>query len=240
MNNSQQLLAIRLNNLGVASIHNGGDFQQVISYLSDAVKTCKETMISDVDNADIDIDDTKSIFNLTDCMAVSPGIISHVPLVDTTYLSGNKHSFIYQHAIVIPESSVAQTNTCPSNKTISGIVIFNLALTYHLYALKTHAPQKLRKAAKLYGLGFDLHNDTSVSTSPIFLLATINNMGHVYQSLKEAHLASTCFDYLLSTLMYMVDSGQGACIQKGEDLGDFFENTTDFICQQGRSPAPAA
>ena len=135
---------------------------------------------------------------------------------------------IYQRPIVILESHLLPTKTrFPVNRSklaldLSMAIIFNLALYYQLSAeqnedetpatwSKTNA--NYRRAAKLYEQAYVLgqrgerfEGCRQLSISPVvFTTAILNNLGHVYTSLKECEASTMCFNGVLTTLMCLLD-----------------------------------
>ena len=152
--------------------------------------------------------------------------------------------FLYRHPIHLPESTGVELplreDTCTA---ISAALIFNMALanqlltTAELYTFGdlTAAKERLERSAKLYELAYNLQERNEVCLSPLFMMAIINNLGLIYQSLDQKDTACNCFQHLLTTLMFVTDyeHGDGTVALDG-----FFRNTTHLISQP--CPAPAA
>jgi hypothetical protein len=102
------------------------------------------------------------------------------------------------------------------------VITFNYALATHLSALKCKEGLLLQTAANLYKDGFDLERTRgNLSVSPFFLMATLNNLGHLYQVIDIGR-SKRCFEQLLSTLMYVVLSRRA----RPSDLHRYFGNTS--------------
>ena len=128
---------------------------------------------------------------------------------------------------------------------ISAIIIFNLALTHHLEALETQqicnttVTSTLRKSAKLYQLAFNMLQEVTVqSNNLIFAMATVNNLGLVFEMLEDDDAAHECFEQLLSTLMFLVDCGDGAAVSKFGN-GVFFRTISHLISRADVAAAAA-
>jgi hypothetical protein len=112
---------------------------------------------------------------------------------------------------------------------VSCIVIFNLAIAYHLQG----DSESLVRALKLYELSFNLQRDQQFDNNILFILATINNLGSIHKQLKDEHSSQICFEHVLSTLMYLTDCG------KANDchLDGFFRNISGVVSKGCAAPA---
>ena len=108
------------------------------------------------------------------------------------------------------------SSTMDSDDTVaylSFILLFNLALSYHLRAMQDDIPSKevstrlLETAQRLYEYTFQLQsqlNDMSVLTT----VALLNNLAQVHKILKNDYEAHQCDKLLLSALLLIVDMGE--------------------------------
>jgi hypothetical protein len=182
--------------------------------------------------------------------------------------SPSTSGFLYRHPIQVePDhllllllgSSLDDDNNSDDDKSCMALcaaVIFNLALAHQLSAATTTTtavseenkndnPSRttsLQKAERLYHLGYKLYSDelSSLVSSgcPHFLLATINNLGVVYQSLNRLEQAKSTFHVLLSTLIVLGERlGGGRNISNYEG---YFHNTTSILLVLERRSAGAA
>jgi tetratricopeptide (TPR) repeat protein len=172
-------------------------------------------------------------------------------------------SFIYIHAMTIPTSTFEKTADDSSASLLSGThlsicIVYNLALTHHRAALEecnkndtlhsmtgeTSAMATggllLRKAAKFYQSTFSLLQQGECQLgSEFFTLVVLNNLGHVYQALNEMENAGQCFRHLLSTLMYIVDSGEQCSQVIGTDYLQCFIHSTSHLIVSNCSASAA-
>lgn len=205
-----------------------GDYDGAISRLSNALVLSRQVLedACEPSNASLDVtlDKCMSLSQLT-CMAQSP------------LTCGDDESdgslFLYRRAIVLPEGA----RCCYETSVISSVVIiFNLALCHQLAAERdaTRRMKYLKKAAKLYDLAHSLyHEKNSFDESAFFLVASVNNLGLVYQELHETRTAEKCFQHLLSTLMFLVDCGAGNI----SEFDSFFRNATHLTAQNNTAAA---
>jgi hypothetical protein len=152
-----------------------------------------------------------------------------------------EHHFLYRQAIRIPPTMVLES-THRSAIMGSSVVIFNLALAHQLTAMEEG--NKLRetmlgKALKLYELGFNMVQQKEYADEPntMYILATVNNSGLAHQHLNDRHTATKCFNALMSTLMYLIDCGEGD--SNNWDFEGFLRNATK-VDLQAAFPAAAA
>ena len=146
-------------------------------------------------------------------------------------LSASKSSYIFCSPVSITEAS---PNI--SALKVSVILIFNLALSHHLFAVERQCPGEFLKAQRLYELVHQIQKQEDLELCVLHNMALANNLGHVHQSLNNAQKSRMCFEHLLATLMYFVEGGDG---DKVEHLQGFFRNAAPLILGD-ISLAPAA
>lgn len=132
------------------------------------------------------------------------------------------------HDPCLQQTLLSQTEQVAILSSSAAAVIFNLALVMHLMATKptntsdacntTLEPDKrrkktcLKKAESLYGLAMDmvLHN-VMAHEMDIFhgklLLAAVNNLGAIRLQKNDCEAALISFQFIMHTLMLMVDRG---------------------------------
>jgi tetratricopeptide (TPR) repeat protein len=215
--NSEANLTMELNNSGVSLI-SVGKYEEAVATLAKALNSSKK-ILADADDAN---EPLQMAWCLDQCMAQSPKIN------DVSYNDDSeKKVYIYQRAISIP------LTPCEPAVLSSVIIIFNLALAYQLAAGDSDKRSSyLRKAAKLYELAYNLHNEENFE-SATFCMACINNLGLIYEELHDTITAQKCFQHVLSTLMFLVDCGE----TNGSQLDGFFRNTSHLICQKTTAAA---
>ena len=158
------------------------------------------------------------------------------------FVSGD---FIYRKPIHIPESYAHHVGLQRSEVILPSIVIFNLALAHHLWAMKKdNSPEQqvaatnlghgqhsssllLKKSAKLYGLAIQLQEGQMVSGGPrsyskLFFLSCINNLGNTHRLLGDISSSEKIYQQLLTMLMYLNYSEQ----QQGYELSTTTHTTT--------------
>ena len=146
--------------------------------------------------------------------------------------------YLYQQPLLVPTKI---PHVQRSHTLMSVILIFNTALAYHMVTkqlLDESLPNEhfVRKSIQLYHLAYTLCDDETCGSSPNFFMAIANNLGLLYQENHCTDKAHTCFEHLLSTLLYLVDSCQAEDLDEG-----YFENTAHLIFKEKEnSLAPAA
>jgi hypothetical protein len=246
---------IELNNQTASSIGNGGNYTDALLHdLSDALQTLRQITSSfDIKNGEQTAEDDEemdvldsaessldSLMAKRTCSSATAHEFGEIKKDDTSDSVGGdfSSSFVYRHPIHIPTSLSEQYDA--NFITISTVIVFNLALATHLSATKKddNYRETLRTAARLYDSVFELQRaQRSAGSFVLFLTATINNLGVVYQQLDDDEMACKCFGQLLSTLMYLTDcqeSGDRSVLSISE-FGGFFRNV--FPCCSGAAPA---
>ncbi|KAG7372485.1 hypothetical protein IV203_018628 [Nitzschia inconspicua] len=152
--------------------------------------------------------------------------------------------FIYSSPIYVPESALL-TPGLSTEVAISSIVIFNLALAHHLFAVqdqhqcpKQETMTLLAKSMKLYELAIELQQQDAIlytaNYSSLFILSSLNNLRNVYRMLDNDNASQCCYQHLLSLLMYL--NFHEGCFKTSKDYSAFFNNAL----QQSVGAAPAA
>ena len=75
-----------------------------------------------------------------------------------------------------------------------------------------------------------------VGVPVIHSMALVSNLGQIHHALGDHHKAEMCMQYLLSTLMYVIDCGKVDTL--GNSMDGFFNMIRPLISQH--DPAPAA
>ncbi|KAG7353172.1 hypothetical protein IV203_009221 [Nitzschia inconspicua] len=125
-------------------------------------------------------------------------------------------------------SPLEATNDLPLNtrtgEVLSYIVMYNLALTWHLWGLSTSKVEDkeafLLKALNLYRLAHEVISGGRMNVGLCHYMTLVCNTGHIHFCLGSEEKANACFQLLLQSLMFVVDQGsQCVC--------EFFDG---FIC----------
>ncbi|KAG7338630.1 hypothetical protein IV203_020746 [Nitzschia inconspicua] len=145
--------------------------------------------------------------------------------------------FIYRTPIHITKRNVDERDC--NEPELHSILLFNVALSYHLWALEgddsasSKKQQLLKKALKLYECSFSMQID-SWSMSITSLLALVNNCASIYKLLKNTKRAETFYNHMLSTLMAMIEIGEASEV---EQLEGFLYNASRLILRDVVAPA---
>eukprot|EP00934_Nitzschia_sp_Nitz4_P004184 Nitzschia sp. Nitz4//scaffold30_size153850//66942//67781//NITZ4_002776-RA/size153850-processed-gene-0.12-mRNA-1//1//CDS//3329547258//4174//frame0 len=131
-----------------------------------------------------------------------------------------------------------------THMVLSAVILFNLALCYHLAALNMNKEdtdknftltrrEALCKACSLYSLHYQMlateEDQDFDAVKVMLLLASINNLGHVNTLLGEDAAANKCFQWMLNTLLLLVNSRQWTQRIEGVSLEGFFQNTVHLV-----------
>mmetsp|Transcript_46647 Transcript_46647/g.113666 ORF Transcript_46647/g.113666 Transcript_46647/m.113666 type:complete len:330 (+) Transcript_46647:817-1806(+) len=174
--------------------------------------------------------------NPTTTAAASPNDF----LIDSTY--------VFQYPIVICEEGTMEEqshnsfhqlhhhrHTSSADIKLSLIVLYNMSLAYHRAALDLGSLEVLQCALAHYEAAYRIlicENRVLVSQAMVIL----NNIGHIHRLMNDEDRARACFQYLLTTMIYVQQSGESQHIHQWES---FFSNVVDLIAPSPR-PAPAA
>jgi tetratricopeptide (TPR) repeat protein len=230
--------AIRLSNYGVALMEQG-QHAPAVDALGRALKMCRNIM-DEAEDDDVPWQTMMST-SLDACMEASrlawSTCCSNNNQADSSRLTRGER-YLYQQAIRIPLTVGSNYRACVMLTTM---VTFNLALAKQLTASSMmqaddySRSMMLRKASKLYELAFSMQQEEEFDQNTLFTLATVNNLGLIHSQLKDSHAADQCFEYLLSTLMYLTNSNAGG--GRPAFLDGFFRNATTLIQKSQSAPA---
>jgi hypothetical protein len=132
------------------------------------------------------------------------------------------NGFIYRHPIQIPHL----LERCSESKfLVTTAIAFNLALAYHLEALKNSrgvsTSTMLRRALYLYSAARNLHRATCKGSKALLQMALLNNSGQILHDLREYEKSRLYFKTLLSTILYMTSYKN----VDASDYEEFFQNS---------------
>ena len=248
--------AIELNNMACAAIRGSSSSSSENAMLQDAVSkltsalSLSRNVLEDMDGTDTTtINVTSSqICCLDDWMKQSLSNGRATNPVKNETLS------VYSRPIPIFFTSDGATTQPRSNGVmISVAIVFNLALAHHLAAEKydlagrttavSRSSHFYRKAARLYELGYNVlqehqgletdginGNTNEPSSSPLFIMATMNNIASIYQSLQEYDHSKTMYQQLVATILHMTEytGGLGTSVVEFDD-GFFFYTISKYL-----------
>lgn len=149
---------------------------------------------------------------------IGQGVQCHLDHEESdTCNKGATSGYIYQDPIRIPYQALAEGRCL--GVTLPLIVVFNLALAYHLNAIHNHASREhLETILQLYEMAYYWHTEQERLVQPMSPSANVSNLKFVMiiaNNLAQIHLAvqnnkkhQLCLQHLLSTMMFVVDGLQ--------------------------------
>ena len=150
-----------------------------------------------------------------------------------------------------------------ANKVTRGydslVVMFNLALSYHLLAVEMVEHQAyyqhgtvgyatyLKQALSFYDLSNAVMECEQIESGFNFIMCLTNNVGHCHNVLGNQVKATQCFEHLLSIQAYLIDHNRCCCHEggHGQQVGDeviddgFIQNTSRFVVLKNHSAQAA-
>lgn len=216
----RQRMAVDLSNSGVACLELG-DYNAAVQALSRSLKYC-HVIMDEAEDTEIPIQTS-----LDACLQASSSTKVQEP-------SSSRERYLYQQAARIP---LCVGSNYRAAVLVSTLVTFNLALAYQLTSMykaaePAQAQTLLMKAVKLYELAFSMQQEEGFDNNTLFTLATVNNLGLIHSQLNDRTAANQCFQYLLSTLLYLTGSSNGSELFDG-----FFRNAHAMIPKSESAPA---
>jgi tetratricopeptide (TPR) repeat protein len=234
MHTKQYQLATQLNSRGAALTENG-QYQEAESVLTKALKIFQQ-MMNERDDDVLEQHPEPAVLSLDQCMKQ---IVQPPP--------PDEGVFVYDSPLRIVNDKLSKC--CPAaawqqtTTKDSAIIIFNLALSLHLGAVKMLSSprtrsKQLEKARKLYELAFQLEGEIPVEQANFrFLFAVTNNLGHVLKCLQKPQAATKCFEHLLSIIMYVVDCSGGCSEILVGEVDGYLRNTSHLVLADSAAAA---
>ena len=233
--------SLELNNEGARLICKG-QYDRAISTFSKALSSVKQ-MVTDENsiagNRDQDtamLDSTSEYCSETvSCMEAE---FSSSPEEAASCEDESSHCFIFRKPLVM---TLLDADKCGDRTTVaklSAIMIFNMALSHHLSALKHHKNAKqLHAALILYEHAYVLLQNEQVDVCVLYNLALSNNLGQVLKEMKHQPEARQCFEQLLSILLCLVEYCND---EEKARIEGFFRSASPCILSSNTKAAPAA
>jgi tetratricopeptide (TPR) repeat protein len=223
-----------LNNEGIHYI-NKGNYEEAMKVISRGLNLVEKVLsVQDIPtktdsySMGLDMDEPETL--LCEFLQLDP---EYPSAALTEAIKGNK-PFIFSSPIYVP-SVVNQAVTLKYLATLSFILLYNLALAYHLSAIDGQlCLKKLEKALSLYELAYAIQ---TTELSILQTMAIVNNLGHIHTALGNQEQSQLCFKHLLSTVMLLKDYGEEG--ESVDSLDGFILNCLPLILV-GEASAPAA
>ena len=261
--------AIRCNNQGVLYLQHG-KYDQAVASFSESLFLSKQlinAMRRSVVGDDGDIEDG--------CMQSSPYQQHHyqhrphcqfaaAPSQPQQQGIFNKKSFLVTTPIEIHEgySTLCGVSAgCEDNELsaapiqcyirMSFIVMFNLAITYHLGALHSdnavsheqtslYDEEHLSKAQKLYELAYCISTQENVEISAYYTISIVNNLSQIHAMVGNMQDSQLCCENLLASLVYLKESGAAMDKALGMDHIEGLYSNVMHLVLTNHQVAPAA
>ena len=237
MNSSPASITIQLNNEG-AEFLNNSQYGKAVSSFTVALAKVKTMLVQDME------DDSESATpdhpphapaSASGCSVPAGKSCATSLQADAMYLLDPSRRSIFCNPIVLTDRN--ERPTLELYNRYSFAIIFNLALAHHLSGMDSTELRdtKLRKALRLYEFAYSIQMQEDVQLQLVYTFGMVNNLGHIQETLGDQEKAQQCYQHLLSTLMYVMESGEG----NYEGQWDIFlHNITHLILRQ--SPMAAA
>jgi len=167
----------------------------------------------------------------------------------TTSANGPQHQLlvtIFRDPIMVRGDHFLAPLDIQVCEELSYVAIYNLALSHHLKSVELASdPTKqyvrrlyLHKALSLYEHSHQIlmKQTINVGVPVIHSMALVSNLSQIHHALGDHSKAEMCMQYLLSTMMYVIDCGKVDSL--GNSMDGFFNMILPLI--SGDLPAPAA
>jgi tetratricopeptide (TPR) repeat protein len=225
--------SLELNNEGARLICKG-EYARAVSTFLEAMSTVKQ-MLADENiirrnrDEDTEMDSTCEYGSETvSCMEAES---SSSPEEAASYGNESSHCFVFRKPLVMSlDADICGDRTVAK---LSAIMMFNMALSHHLSALKHHKnATQLHAALRMYENAYLLQQNEQVEISILYNLALSNNLGQVLKAMKHQPEARKCFEQLLSILLLVTEYCDD---EEKARLENFFRSA--LPCIQGTTEA---
>jgi tetratricopeptide (TPR) repeat protein len=242
MNPSTAAIASRLNNLGVNLIESGL-YEQAIASFSKGFTVVKK-VLSHQGKCTAPLEEPATMENASEPVAQAPSCHFHkmqeatpMEIGETEEPVCSDEPFIFRNPIFIP--CHAMDLTCFKYYVkLSFIILYNLALAHHLSGVSgNNTLMRLRKALSLYELAYTIQMTENIELTVLETMAIVNNLGQIHTSLENKEKSCQCFQHLLSTIMFLNDSGEP---DTGVEQMDGFILSVMPLILKNAASAPAA
>lgn len=221
----EQGLAIEFNNLGVALLNNQGNRREAMGLFKGASQIMMHLISESTPNDKHNFDDSRHdtrVLNAhriyqrhtnEDHLGDAPFHTSAIVLEDRDAESITCKSFMCKRAISLSNEDLPSGWT-PLITLCCSVILYNIALVYHLNALDSVLESSGQTALSLYEMSFTLlsgeHLDLSTSTLiGRVIMYSLNNMASLNHELTHWELSAECMKRLtiIATLMQARDVG---------------------------------
>jgi tetratricopeptide (TPR) repeat protein len=221
------LPVIQLNNFGVYFIQNDRYEEAIVCFLT-IFEHVNEQLESEISTPSTPSQPCSTMHSLAAFFLVQDKYSS-----SAAPAGSQQQPFVFRNPILISEDLNKVHLNC-SDKIVL-VATNNLALSYHLCATESVCKKRLEQALLYYGQAYKmLLAEPRVVVSQA--MAILNNIGHIHRLLNNEEGAKNCFQYLLSTMMFVLLSGESDRIHNWDS---FLSNVMDLIVP-GTLPASAA
>jgi hypothetical protein len=138
---------------------------------------------------------------------------------------------IFSKPMVIPKSGFC------SNEQYQFIILYNLALSYHLFSVEHQNGVMLEAALRLWTLVYKFHWNDDLGLLPIHTCAILNNLGHVYLLVGDAKASRECHENLLCALLVLQRSEDSSF--PGCNTDCFFRSVTPLVLKDSKAACAA-
>ena len=216
---------IQLNNTAVCQIKRQ-KYLKAISTLTKGLKLSK-TVLSREDEKRRESSDFTTSFR---CKFRRSGTSSFLPTIQ------NEQGSIFKDPIHVTSPKLdEELETC---ELLCYAMLYNLALAHHLRASAADnnefRTECLHNALTLYESAYHVLRNQKLQLPLFHSMAIASNLGHIHHALGNKTNAHICYQHLLSTIIFVVDSGEG---EKVKHLDGFFRNVMPLIAKVSSAPA---
>jgi hypothetical protein len=150
---------------------------------------------------------------------------------------GSGRNFVFRDPIEIPLAALTSQPSEQLYTKLTLVVMYNLALSFHLSALKSTSVSRLLRAKRLYEFVFQMHLEDTCDATLLYSLALMNNLGLIYNVLGDEERSSQCFQHMLATMMFLLECDEAHTIKQWDG---FISNVMFLIFTEQQPIAPAA
>ncbi|CAB9503059.1 expressed unknown protein [Seminavis robusta] len=148
---------------------------------------------------------------------------------------------LFNHALTISNSSSLMVSSVAKNyDRLLAMILYNMGMAFHTQAVRSGRSEELRGALQLYEMSFSVVENAwvrfDVDDLTLFLMALMNNLGHIHSSLYNAPQTQICIEWLTAL------AGHPAFLRlmQRDQYAPFSLNLLVVLKQQQHHCSPAA
>jgi tetratricopeptide (TPR) repeat protein len=206
-----------------------GRYEDAIDAFDEALVHARTAMVS-FNSSAVDVKSVESIGFIHHPRYLASSTL-HDQTTHQNHPGLSKSKQIFNKPLVIPNSGTF------TNEQYQFVILYNLALAYHLCSVERQNGAILDAALRLWTLVYRFHWNDDLGLLPLHTCAILNNLGHVYHLLGDAKASRECHESLLCALLVLQRSEDSSFPECNADC--FFRSITSLVLKDSKAACAA-